>query len=79
MINFLGGRKNVLGYIFLLCTTYIINAMIISGNKPDYVGMATVIAAIAAGLASVVWGNVKEHESADSTKPAEPVLPEKVQ
>jgi hypothetical protein len=60
MIDFLGGRKNVLGYVFMLCATYIINAMIISGNKPDYVGMATVIGAMAAGLGTLVWGNVKE-------------------
>ena len=72
MIDFLGGRKNVLGYIFLLSTTFIINAMINSHNVPDYVGMATVIAAMAAGLGGVVWGNVKEHQSADNTKPADP-------
>ena len=72
MIDFLGGRKNVLGYIFLTCTAYIVNAMIIGGNKPDYIGMSTVIAAIAAGLVGVVWGNVKEHQSAENTKPADP-------
>jgi protein-S-isoprenylcysteine O-methyltransferase Ste14 len=72
MIDFLGGRKVVLGYVFLGCTTFLINAMIISGNKPDYVGMATVIAAMAAGLASVVWGNVQEHKVTAQT-PAEKV------
>lgn len=70
MIDFLGGRKNVLGYIFLLCTTFLVNAMIISGKDSDYVGIATVIAAMAAGLGGVVWGNVKEHQSIDSTKVA---------
>lgn len=74
MIDFLGGRKNVLGYIFLLCTTFIINAMINSHNVPDYVGMATVIAAMAAGLTGVVWGNVKEHESADKVTSESPIV-----
>jgi len=62
MIDFLGGRKNVLGYIFLLCTTFLVYQMIEKGN-PDYLGMATVIGAIAAGLGATVWGNVQEHKS----------------
>lgn len=64
LIDQVGGRKNVLGYVFLVCSTFLIHAMIKSSvATPDYVGMATVIAAIAAGVGTLVWGNVKEHQA----------------
>lgn len=63
MVNLFGGRKNMIGYVFLGCTTFLVNAMIIGRAEPDYVGMATVIGAMATGVGALVWGNVKEHES----------------
>ena len=63
MINIFGGRKNLIGYVFIGCNTFLVNAMIIGKSTPDYVGMATVIGAMATGVAALVWGNVKEHES----------------
>jgi hypothetical protein len=72
MIDFLGGRKNVLGYLFLLCTTFLIWGMLQSPHLPDYFGMASVIAAMAAGVGTLVWGNVKEHQSANGIKPNAP-------
>ncbi len=63
LVNFFGGRKNLLGYVFMLCVTFLVYAMIKGSTPPDYIGMATVIGAIAAGLATLVWGNVKEHQA----------------
>ena len=63
IVNFVGGRKNLIGYAFIGCTTFLVNAMIIGKNSPDYIGMATVIGAMATGVGALVWGNVKEHEA----------------
>jgi hypothetical protein len=73
MIDFLGGRKNVLGYLFILCITFLAYQFISKGST-DYLGFATIVAAIAAGVASIVWGNVKEHESADSVASESPIV-----
>ena len=68
VINAVGGRKNMLGYIFIVCVTFLVWQMMKSTHTPDYVGMTTVIAAIAAGLASIIWGNVKEHQAKNQPK-----------
>lgn len=68
LINALGGRKNILGYLYLACVTFLINAMLIGKHVPDYVGMAAVIGAMATGVAALVWGNVREHESKNKTE-----------
>ena len=62
-IDQVGGRKNVLGYAFIVCTTFLVYAMLLGTHEPDYVGMASVIGAIAAGVGMLVWGNVKEHQA----------------
>ena len=54
-------RKMLLGLVFLSCATFIAYAGIV--NKSDLVGLATIIGAMAAGVLSIVWGNVKEHEA----------------
>lgn len=63
VIDKLGGRKNVLGYLFLSCTTFLVYVMLTQQAAPDYLGMATVIGAIATGIGALVWGNVKEHQT----------------
>lgn len=62
LIDHFGGRKNVLGYIFIGCTTYLV------ANAPpaDYVGLSTVIGTMAAGVFGLVWGNVKEHQTGET-------------
>jgi hypothetical protein len=67
MIDFLGGRKNVLGYIFIFCTTFLVYQMITDTKPYDFLGIATVIGAMATGLCGVVWGNVQEHKSDNAT------------
>lgn len=63
MIELFGGRKNILGYAFLGCVTFIVYVAIQNADKPDFLGLATVIGAMAAGVGTLVWGNVKEWES----------------
>ncbi len=63
LVDTVGGRKNILGYIYLGCVTFLVNAMLIAGREPDFIGMATVIGAMSAGLGAIVWGNIKEHQS----------------
>jgi len=75
IIDRIGGRKNVLGYVFLGCVTFLANAMVISNHDPDYVGMATVIGAMAAGLGAIVWGNVKEHQAKANGNGLQPAVP----
>ena len=70
IMNAIGGRKNMIGYVFIGCSTFLVNAMIIGKNPPDYIGMATVIGAMATGVGALVWGNVKEHESKKKEEPA---------
>jgi hypothetical protein len=62
VINFLGGRKNMIGYVFLGCTTFLARGECLKAD-PDYVGLTSVIVAIATGVGALVWGNVKEHQA----------------
>jgi len=64
-IDRIGGRKNVLGYLFLLCCSGLAAQMQAGTHDPDYVGLATVIGAMAGGVGALVWGNVQEHKSKD--------------
>jgi len=64
-IDHIGGRKNVLGYLFLFCCTLLAWHMQSGTHDPDYVGLATVFGAMAAGVGALVWGNVQEHRSKD--------------
>lgn len=73
IVNAIGGRKNILGYVYVGCSTFLVNAMLIGKHDPDYVGMATVIGALATGVVALVWGNVKEHEH--KAQPKEEVRP----
>jgi hypothetical protein len=71
IVHAMGGRKNILGYVYLGCSTFLVNAMLIGRHEPDFVGMATVIGALATGVVALVWGNVKEHEN--KRKPEEAI------
>ena len=62
-IDYLGGRKNILGYLFLGCCTYL-TVVAMQKETSDLLGLSTVIGAIAAGTFGLVWGNVKEHQAA---------------
>jgi hypothetical protein len=70
VIEALGGRKNMLGYVYICCSTFLVNAMLIGKHEPDYVGMATVIGALATGVVALVWGNVKEHQAKSNDESA---------
>jgi len=62
MLDKIGGRKNVLGYLFLFCCTLLAWQMQSSVTR-DYLGLATVFGAMAAGVGTLVWGNVQEHKA----------------
>ena len=70
VINFLGGRKNMIGYVFLACTTWLAHGEGLKAT-PDYVGLTSVIVAIATGVGALVWGNVKEHQATLANAKAE--------
>jgi hypothetical protein len=61
-IDSVGGRKNVLGYQFIACSTFIVWSAQTSSGVVDYSGLMMVIGAIAAGVGGLVWGNVREHQ-----------------
>lgn len=63
IVNAIGGRKNILGYVYIGCSTFLVNAMLLGKHDPDFVGIATVIGALATGVVALVWGNVKEHQA----------------
>ena len=67
MIDKLGGRKNVLGYLFLACCTVLAYQMQLT-DAHDYLGLATVFGAMAAGVGTLVWGNVQEHKAKEAAK-----------
>lgn len=62
LIEWFGGRKSVLGFVFLGCSTFLV-ALEAQKVTADYVGMSTVVGAIAAGVFGLVWGNVQEHKA----------------
>lgn len=66
-IDHIGGRKNTLGYLFLFCSTFLCYAAMKLPAPIDWIGLATVIGAIATGVFGLVWGNVKEHQSKTTT------------
>ena len=68
VINAVGGRKNMLGYFYIICSTFLAWQMLNSTHTPDYLGLSTVIGAIAVGLGTIVWGNVKEHQAKNPPK-----------
>jgi len=62
-IEHLGGRKNLLGYLFIACCTFLTYQMQGREGVLDYLGLATVFGAMAAGVGTLVWGNVQEHKA----------------
>lgn len=70
IINWFGGRKSVLGFAFLGCSTFLV-ALEAQKATADYVGMSTVVGAIAAGVFGLVWGNVQEHKTQQQNGGAE--------
>lgn len=62
LIDHVGGRKTVMCFAFLACTTLLAYKSL-QLAEPDLVGLSTVIGAIAAGVGALVWGNVKEHQA----------------
>lgn len=67
LIEHLGGRKNSIGYLFLLCTTFLVYTALKSSPEPKLLELATVIGAMATGVGALVWGNIKEWQAKSET------------
>lgn len=65
MLTQIGGRKFALGLVFLVFCFVLDLVAIIYGATEGWnaAGLASLHTSTAAGMLTVVWGNVKEHQS----------------
>ena len=55
------GRKAIIGFAFMACTTYLVALGIY--RSTDLLALSTVIAAQAAGIGALMYGYAKEYEN----------------